>query len=183
MSRQNPWTNTTVGSAAGLAPVTDATKPASSSTPSVGSTTSTCRSTPSGVVTVSDSSHGRRPKGSRAYGSSARSRSRRTRVRSAAMPAATPAAAAPNRAPRTPNRRRCPDRPEVSLMVVHPRHAPTPEPGDDLVVDRSDGPRPVVRGGRAVLAGAEQDRHVADRDRVVPAVDDELVHAHPAGDE
>src|SRR5690606_9782145 len=65
--------------------------------------------------------------------------------------------------------------------VVDARHPPA-DAGDDLVGDRVQGVRPVLGGGFAVVAGAEQDCTVAGGDRVVADVHHELVHAHGSGD-
>src|SRR4051812_11857604 len=165
MSRQNPCTNTTVRS----------------SGPSRVSSTSTCRSTPSGLVTVSSASNGRVPNGSPASASSWRSE-RRTSIRSAATPAATPAAATPTIAPKIPARRAVCLANRLPPPVVHPRHPWAAEPRHDLVVDRVADGCPVVRGRLSAVAGPEQHGNVAGRHRVVAAVQDHLIHAYPTGD-
>ena len=60
-----------------------------------------------------------------------------------------------------------------------PARDPGADPGDDLVVDRAAGVGPLSGGGLAAVAGAEDDHLVAGGDRVVAAVDDELVHRDP----
>src|SRR5206468_2797185 len=124
-----------------------------------------------------------------AYGSPVVRCERRTRARSTAKPAARPAAARPTAAPTMPalrrrltvpilrSRRRSRDEP-----VVEAGYPGGAEPGDDLVVDRVDRGGPVVGGGLAVVARAEDHRHVALAHLVVAAVQHDLVHADPAGD-
>src|SRR6266511_135063 len=162
MSRQNPCTKTTVSSAS-----------------PDGSTTSTCRSTPS-TFTVRCSSAGSSPNGSWAYGSGTL-RVRPTTYRSSATPAATPAAARPTTAPAHPARlANLPLRsgsvtlPPGSrlrgsqahcsrsrrLPLVRPRH-PRPDPGHDLVADGVEYVRPVVRRRLAVVARPEDGGDVA----------------------
>src|SRR4051812_20044495 len=53
---------------------------------------------------------------------------------------------------------------------------------DDLVRDGAGRLRPVLGGGLAAVAGAEEDRLGADRGLVPAEVDDELVHRDPARD-
>src|SRR5882672_814776 len=105
--------------------------------------------------------------------------------RSTATPAATPAAATPTTAPSNPAWRAT-RRPRgtgdvSSLTVVLPGHPGPPDPGHDLVVDRADRGGPVVGGRLAMVTRTEQDRLVAGPDRIVPAVQHDLIHAHPAG--
>src|SRR5262249_49591897 len=168
MSRQKPWTKTTVGAL---------TSP---------STISTCRSTPSGVVTASSSSYGSSPKGSPAYGSSTRC-DRRTTIRSAATPTAIPAAVTPTIAPTIPARRAVcllanRPLPVIPIPVIPTRHPDAAEPRHDLVVDGVAHLRPVVRGRLPVIARPEQHRHVTGGHPVVAAVEDDLVHAYSTGD-
>ncbi len=59
---------------------------------------------------------------------------------------------------------------------------PDADPGDDLVVDRAEGVRPVLCGGFAVIPRPEQDHLVACLDRIVADVHHELVHADGSGD-
>src|SRR2546430_12646677 len=173
MSRQNPCTKTSVGSAS-------SSSPKSRSMPSTRSTISTYRSTPSSVGTVRLSSNGRSPNFSSARGSAGSGeRRRRNNIRSAVTPIATPVAATPTTAPTRPARRR--NRPR-STTVVLPGDAHRTHPRDDLVVDGADRVGPVVGGRLATVAGSEKDSHVTRGNRVVTAVEHDLVHAHPARD-
>src|SRR5919204_2997420 len=61
------------------------------------------------------------------------------------------------------------------------RHA-LPDRGDDLVADRSDMSAQLLR--RDALVALRTDEHdlIPNGDVVVPAIDDDLVHRHGAGD-
>src|SRR4051794_9754041 len=133
---------------------------------------------------------------------------RLTVMRSTATPAAAPAARTPTAAPSSPAFRparphRPPPLPATATAAapaasasaptaeaassatagpvhVHPRHARA-HAGDDLVRDRARGPRPVLGGGLAAVAGAEEHGLVARGGAVAAEVHHELVHGHPAG--
>src|SRR5262245_37153017 len=167
---------------------------------------STCNGTPSSARTVSSS---RRSEPNRSPAGAGRPRSRLAAIRSAATTAPAPAAVAPTTRPAAPVMRRqsaigppaaC--RARRRPLTCHafrgcPRHArkaalcysqvasgqPAAEPGGDLVGDRAQRVRPVLRGGLAGVAGAEQ-QHLVTFDRGLgPEVHDELVHGHRPGDE
>src|SRR5215475_1051272 len=59
---------------------------------------------------------------------------------------------------------------------------PAAETGHDLVRDRAQGVGPVLGGGFARIADAEQHDLVSHPRGLVPEIHDELVHAHGAGD-
>src|SRR5262252_145023 len=169
---------------------------------------STCNGTPSSARTVSSSPRSE-PNASPA--GPARPRRRLTAIRSAATTAPAPAAVAPTTRPATPVMRRqlaigppAARRLPRARAAVHlpcfphcPRHAreaalcyprvasgePAAEPGGDLVGNRAQRVRPVLRGGLTGVTGAEQQHLVAFRRGTGPEVHDELVHGHGPGDE
>src|SRR4051812_15816427 len=97
------------------------------------------------------------------------------------MPAAAPAATTPSAAPTRPARR-----PYVRALLtatpdVGPRQSRA-EARDDLVGDRVQRGRPVLRCWLAVVTRTEEHDLVTDADLVVADVEHELVHADGAGD-
>src|SRR5918996_3980343 len=73
-------------------------------------------------------------------------------------------------------------RPLLGLFTdMDARHA-LPDRGDDLVADRSDMRAQLLRGDALVALGPEEHDLIPQGDVVIPAIDDDLVHRHGAGD-